>query len=267
MTPDPAAVSPVPGLRARLARWIESPPVRRAIMAVILFNAGLLGLETSPRVMAAAGPLILALDRICLAIFVAELAVKLCAFGGRFFRSGWNLFDALVIGVSLAPAGQGLSVLRALRVLRVLRLISIAPSLRRVVDGFVRALPGMGSVFLLILLIFYVGSVMATKLFAATHPEWFGSIGASAYTLFQIMTLESWSMGIVRPVMEVHPFAWAFFVPFILVTTFAVLNLLVGLVVNAMQEAASEESAAAEDRWREEVIERLRAIEARLEQR
>ncbi|EPX84129.1 Ion transport protein [Rubellimicrobium thermophilum DSM 16684] len=267
MTSDPAAVSPVPGLRARLARWIESPPVRRAIMAVILFNAGLLGLETSPRVMAAAGPLILALDRICLAIFVAELAVKLCAFGGRFFRSGWNLFDAFVVGVSLAPAGQGLSVLRALRVLRVLRLISIAPSLRRVVDGFVRALPGMGSVFLLILLIFYVGSVMATKLFAATHPEWFGSIGASAYTLFQIMTLESWSMGIVRPVMEVHPFAWAFFLPFILVTTFAVLNLLVGLVVNAMQEAASEESAAAEDRWREEVIERLRAIERRMETR
>nr|WP_243730888.1 ion transporter [Rubellimicrobium sp. CFH 75288] len=233
-------------------------------MAVILFNAVLLGLETSPRIMAVAGRLILALDALCLSIFVAEIAIKLWAFGLRFFRSGWNLFDLAVVGVSLAPVGQGLTVLRALRVLRVLRLISMAPALRRVVDGFVRALPGMGSVFLLIALIFYVGAVMATKLFGATHPEWFGSIGASAYTLFQVMTLESWSMGIVRPVMEVHPFAWAFFVPFILVTTFAVLNLLVGLVVNAMQDAAQEESKAAEDAWREEMVARLRAIERHL---
>ena len=99
------------------------------------------------------------------------------------------------------------------------------------------ALPGMGSVFLLMGLIFYIGSVMATKLFGATFPDWFGTIGRSAYSLFQIMTLESWSMGIVRPVMETYAHAWAFFVPFILVTTFAVVNLVVGLIVNSMQDA------------------------------
>ena len=87
------------------------------------------------------------------------------------------------------------------------------------------ALPGMGSVFLLMGIIFYIASVMATKLFGATFPEWFGTLGRSGYSLFQIMTLESWSMGIVRPVMEVYPHAWLFFVPFILVTTFAVVNL------------------------------------------
>jgi voltage-gated sodium channel len=156
-------------------------------------------------------------------------------------------------------------VLRALRILRVLRAISIVPSLRRVVEGLIRALPGMGSVFLLMSLIFYVASVMATKLFGASFDEWFGTIGRSAYSLFQIMTLESWSMGIVRPVMEVYPWAWAFFVPFILVTTFAVVNLVVGLVVNSMQAAHSEESNAQTDEYRGAVLDKLAAIEARLD--
>jgi len=108
---------------------------------------------------------------------------------------------------------------------------------------------------------------MATKLFASEFPDWFGTIGLSLYTLFQIMTLESWSMGIVRPVLEVYPYAWAFFVPFIMVTTFAVVNLIVGLVVNSMQEAHSEESVAATDAYRDEVLERLKAIEERLSDR
>jgi voltage-gated sodium channel len=133
------------------------------------------------------------------------------------------------------------------------------------VEGFITALPGMGSVFLLMGLVFYIGSVMATKLFAASFPEWFGSLGASAYSLFQIMTLESWSMGIVRPVMEVYPQAWMFFVPFIMVTTFAVVNLLVGLIVNSMQDAHAEEDNARTDAYRDEVLTRLAAIESRLD--
>jgi len=162
------------------------------------------------------------------------------------------------------PATHGLSVLRALRILRVLRVISATPRLRRVVEGFVTALPGMGSVFLLMGIIFYIGAVMATKLFGASFPEWFGTLGASFYSLFQIMTLESWSMGIVRPVMDVYPYAWLFFVPFIMVTTFAVVNLLVGLIVNSMQDAHAEESNAATHAYRDEVLDRLRKIEERL---
>ena len=117
----------------------------------------------------------------------------------------------------------------------------MAPRLRRVVEGVINAVPGVASVFLLMGIIFYIGSVISTKLFGADFPQWFGSLGQSAYSLFQIMTLESWSMGIVRPVMEVYPYAWVFFVPFIMVTTFAVVNLLVGLIVNSMQDAHSEE--------------------------
>jgi voltage-gated sodium channel len=229
-----------------------------------LFNAVLLGMETSPAIMSGAGPLIVALDRICLGIFVVELALKLFALGPRFFRSGWNIFDFVIIGISLTPGAQALSVLRALRILRLLRVISAAPRLQRVVEGFITALPGMGSVFLLMSIIFYIGSVMATKLFGASFPQWFGSLGESAYSLFQIMTLESWSMGIVRPVMEIYPYAWAFFVPFIMMTTFAVVNLLVGLIVNSMQDAHGAEDAAKTDTYRDEVLDRLREIEKRV---
>ena len=251
--------------RERLSDFLERPAIRRGIIGVIVLNALILGLETSGRAMAAAGDLLVTLDRICLAIFVAEIGSKLFVRRLGFFRDGWNLFDFVIVAVALVPAGQGFAVLRVLRILRVLRLVSAAPRLRRVVEGFLTALPGMGSVFLLMGIIFYVGAVMATKLFGATFPEWFGTLGRSGYTLFQVMTLESWSMGIVRPVMEVHDWACAFFLPFILVTTFAVMNLVVGLIVNSMQAAHSAEEVAQTDAYREEVLARLKAIETRLE--
>ena len=250
--------------RQRLRAFLERPAVTAVITGVILFNAVILGLETSEEVMARFGALILFLDAACLTFFCLEIGAKLFAYGGRFFRNGWNLFDLAIVGVALLPVSGGFSALRALRILRVLRLISVAPRLRRVVEGFVTALPGMGSVFVLMAIIFYIGSVMATKLFGAAFPEWFGSLSASAYTLFQIMTLESWSMGIVRPVMETYPYAWAFFVPFIMVTTFAVVNLLVGLIVNSMQDAHHAEETAETSDYRHEVIARLEAIERAL---
>jgi len=252
-------------LNERILSFLDRPAVRNGIIAVILLNAVVLGMETSDSLMASFGPLIVAIDAACLAVFVVELGLKLVALRLSFFRSGWNLFDFVIVGIAIVPGAGNFSVLRALRVLRLLRVISVAPALRRVVEGFVRAIPGMGSVILLMGMIFYISAVLATQLFGAGFPEWFGDLGASTYSLFQIMTLESWSMGIVRPVMEVYPYAWAFFVPFILVTTFAVVNLLVGLIVNSMQDAHNEESDARTDEYRDEVLTRLRTIEARLE--
>jgi voltage-gated sodium channel len=254
-------------MRNKVATFLEQAWVTNFIIGVILFNAVLLGMETSEPFMNRFGPLILFLDSLCLLIFVVEIVLKLFAHGWRFFKSGWNIFDFVIVGIAHVPATQGYSVLRALRILRVLRVVSAAPRLRRVVEGFITALPGMGSVFLLMALIFYIGAVMATKLFGGTFPEWFGDLGRSAYSLFQIMTLESWSMGIVRPVMEVYSWAWAFFVPFIMVTTFAVVNLLVGLIVNSMQDAHAEESNEKTDAYRDLVLARLEAIEKRLDQR
>jgi voltage-gated sodium channel len=158
------------------------------------------------------------------------------------FRDGWNTFDFLIVAIAWLPATGPLAVLRALRIMRVLRLLSVVPQMRAVVGALFHALPGMGSIVAVLSLIFYVASVMATKLFGPGFPDLFGSIGASMYSLFQVMTLESWSMGIVRPVMEVYPGAWAFFVPFIVITSFSVLNLFIALIVNSMQSLQAKTS-------------------------
>jgi len=253
---------PIADLRRRIGLFVETRTVQQIVFAAIAVNAVVLGLETSPGVMAAYGPLLSVIDMACLTLFIVEIAAKLFAQGHRFFRDGWNVFDFLVVGISLVPQTGGLSILRALRVIRVLRLVSALPQMRRVVEGLIDALPGMGTVFLMMSLIFYVAAVISTTLFGADFPEWFGTIGASGYTLFQIMTLESWSMGIVRPVMELHPNAWVFFLTFILVTTFAVANLVVGLIVNSMQDAVEEDEAAADERH--EILDVLRTMENRL---
>jgi voltage-gated sodium channel len=223
---------------------IESARFEHAIVSLIIINAVSLGLETVPSVMADFGPLLVSVDRAILAVFVVELVSKFAVYRLAFFSSPWRIFDLIVVGIALMPATGAFSVLRALRIMRVLRLVSVVPSLRRVIGGLLNALPGMGSIMLLLGLFFYVFSVMATKLFGADFPEWFGTIPASAYSLFQIMTLESWSMGIVRPVMAAYPWAWAFFIPFILCTTFTVLNLFIGVVVSAMQKEHDEEAAS-----------------------
>jgi voltage-gated sodium channel len=249
----------IPALRP----LVDDRRFQNLILALIVLNAITLGLETWPTAMQAAGGLILALDRIALVIFTIEVGLRILAHGLRFFRDPWSIFDFVVVAIALIPAGDGFAVLRALRVLRVLRLISAVPSMRSVVQGLITAIPGISSVMALMALIFYVAAVMATKLFAAAFPDWFGSVGASLYSMFQIMTLESWSMGIVRPVMEQFPYAWAFFVPFILIATFMILNLFIGVVVGAMQSAANADRAAEEQvahDERGEILVELRAL-------
>ncbi|SMP71986.1 ion transporter [Desulfonatronum lacustre] len=233
--------TPNTSTRDRILNLVQNSRFQNAIIFVIIINGIVLGLETSAWAMELAGPLLLGLDRLCLAIFIVEIGLKLYAQRRSFFREGWNVFDFLVVAISLVPSHGGLAVLRSLRVLRVMRMISALPNMRRVIAAMLHALPGVSSVAGIVGIIFYVGAVISTKLFSASFPEWFGSVGGSLYTLFQIMTLESWSMGIVRPVMEVYPQAWMFFVPFIIVTTYTVINLVVGIIVGAMEEKAIEE--------------------------
>jgi voltage-gated sodium channel len=231
----------------KIRTMIESALFQNVIMAVIVVNAVVIGLETSAAVMTSFGPILIMLDRLAITIFVVEILLKLVVYRLQFFRSGWNIFDFVIVSVALLPLGGNLAILRALRIIRAFRLISAMPKMRQVVQGLLSAIPSMGSVILLLGLIFYVASVMATKLFGGAFPQWFGSVGSSLYSLFQIMTLESWSMGIVRPIMEVYPWAWAFFVPFVLVTSFVVLNLFIAIIVNAMHEEADEEQSAQRD--------------------
>ena len=226
--------------RWKIAQWIESPRIRYTILGLIVLNALTLGLSTSERVSDAIGPLLTGFDNIVLWIFVAEMVIKIYAFGFRFFKSPWNLFDLTIISVGLLPTTANLSVLRALRVIRAMRLLSVVPQLRSVIRALLEALPGMGAVIILLFIVYYIFAVMATMLYKEAFPQWFGTIGESLYSLFQIMTLESWSMGIVRPIMEVYPWAWLLFVPFIVATSFAVLNLFIGILVNTMQAAVEE---------------------------
>jgi voltage-gated sodium channel len=247
----------VAGWRKRLAAKVESRRAQHFVTGVILANAVILGLETSAAVMADWGRLLVAADHLCLAVFVVELALKLAAYRGKFWRSGWNVFDFAVVAVALAPGAGAWAVIRSLRVLRVLRLLTVVPSLRRVVAAFIHSLPGLSGVVVVMAIFFFTAGVLATRLFGGTHPEWFGSLGASLYSLFQIMTLESWSMGIVRPLMESHPYAWAFFVPFIVIATFTILNLFIGIIVSTMQELALLPQQDRSDPELRELIERM----------
>ena len=229
------------GLRAKAHQFIENPFIQNGILVLIVINAITLGLETVPAVMQRFSNIIHTLDLVILSVFVLELLIRLYVYREKYFNDPWRAFDFVVVSIALVPATGQLAVLRALRVLRVLRIITIVPSMRRVVGALLSAIPGLTSIALVLGLIYYVFAVIATNLFAAEFPEWFGHLGRSFYTLFQIMTLESWSMGIARPVMETFPYAWAFFIPFILVATFTMLNLFIAIIVNAMQTFTEQE--------------------------
>ncbi|MCG6889907.1 MAG: ion transporter [Gammaproteobacteria bacterium] len=231
-----------PGLRVLIRRRIEAPRVQYSIMLLIVINAVILGLETVPVAMQNYGSILLAIDHFILGVFVVEILLRIYAHRLAFFRDPWSLFDFVVVAIALVPASGPLAVLRALRILRVLRLLTLVPSMRRVVGALLGSIPGLSSIALVLLLIYYVFAVIATKLFAEHFPQWFGSIGESLYSLFQIMTLESWSMGIVRPVMVEYPYAWIFFIVFILIATFTMLNLFIAIIVNAMQSFTEQEN-------------------------
>jgi len=237
-------------LSERVRDFVERDIVRHTILAIIVFNAISLGLSTSEFVMSKFGSIFIVLDRIVLTIFVIELLLKLFAYRMSFFRNAWNVFDLLIVSLGLLPQSEGLSALRGLRVIRALRLLSAMPQMRAVVQALLAAVPGMGAVIIMISIVFYVFGVMATMMYGSTFNVWFGTLGRSLYTLFQIMTLESWSMGIVRPVMAEHPTAWIFFVPFIIITAFSVLNLFIGLLVNTMQTAVEEDTDAEFENFR-----------------
>lgn len=226
-------------LRDTLRRISEARWFTGAIIALIVLNAAILGLETYPGIMAEHATLLKAIDNVILWIFVVEIAIRIGAVGRDFFRGPWNIFDIAVIAVAFVPANEAFAVLRALRVLRVLRLISIFPQLRRVVEGLVNAIPGIGSIGAILTIVFYVFAVMASKLFGAAYPQWFGSLQDAMFSLFQIMTLEGWA-DMVREIMKTHPLAWMFFITYILASTFTVLNLFIAVIVDAMQRQHQE---------------------------
>jgi voltage-gated sodium channel len=232
--------APNPELRERARSLVEGSRFDQAIIVLICANAISLGLETSPTIVAQIGGLLQAFDNAVLGVFVIELLLRVFVYRSRFLHDPWRVFDLIVVLIALMPSSGAFSVLRALRVLRVLRLVSLVPSMRGVVSALLKALPGMASIIGLMTLVLYVSAVMATKLFGAISPEFFGSLGASLFTLFQVMTVEGWP-DIARGVMARSPYAWIFFVAYLLIATFMVLNLFIAVVVNAMQSRITED--------------------------
>jgi voltage-gated sodium channel len=229
-----------PGWRGAIERFMARQFIQRFLIILIVINAIILGVETNDEIMQVIGPELLLLDHAILWIFIAELTLLITARGWRFFIDAWSIFDFLVVVIALVPATGSLSVLRALRVLRILRLINKIESMRRVVGALLGSLPGLGSVFGLILIIFYVSAVIATNMFGESFPDRFGTLSTSFYTLFQVMTLEGWSEEIARPVMTVFPYAWIFFLVFIFIATFIVVNLFVAVIVDSINSAKGE---------------------------
>lgn len=259
----PQPPEPPKGKTGLLYRFIEHPWFGHFILAVIILNATALGLETIPAINSALGPALKLIDRCALWIFVIELALKLLVYRHRFFINGWNLFDFVIVALAFLPA-SGTSILRALRVLRVLRLISAIPSLRVVVQALVSAVPSMTTVIGLLMLFFYVFGVMATRLYAEAMPNEFGSLPQTFLTLFQLMIMDGWS-DVIRGLMAMgHGTAALFFIIFVVISGFAVLNLFIGILVNAMDRAESLDHALHPEDYREEPEDQIAALSAQI---
>lgn len=273
---------------------VENNIFQNVILGVIVFNSIIMGFQTSPEIVSVIGSALEILDTICLVIFIIEIILKFLAYGIRFFTSGWNIFDLIIVVISVISGLAFMKVFRTFRVFRVfrslkalkslkgmrsLRMVSGLKNLRIIVEAIGKSIPGIFWSAILMLLVYYMFALMGTSLFGEDFPDWFGTMGKSMYTLFQVMTLESWSMGISRPVMEVFEWAWLYFVPFVLIASFLIMNVVVGIVVNSISEVsaldvkqeiqeAAEESGSDHEKLMEEVRilkEQLNKVEALLE--
>jgi voltage-gated sodium channel len=233
-------------LKAFAARIVEARWFEPFMIGLILFNAVLIGLETSDEVMARYDRWLHIANDVILGVFIIEAALKIIAVAPRFrlyFGDGWNLFDFSIVVLSLIPAtGEFALVARLIRVFRVLRLISAVPQLRLVVATLVRSIPSMGHVILLMSLVFYIYAVSGFHFFGDVDPDHWGNLGAALLTLFQLVTLEGW-VEVMESAMEAHPLAWIYFVSFVMLGTFVVLNLFIAVVINNLDQSKVEQLA------------------------
>jgi voltage-gated sodium channel len=227
--------------REKAKQFVEKNSTQNFIIALIIFNSITIGMETSSAIMNSFGNILLLIDKIILAIFVIEILLKFYAYGFGFFKSGWNIFDFSIVAIALLPASGALAVLRSLRIFRSLRLIKNVPKLRFIVESLFHSLPSLVWIFVLLALVFYVFSVIGTKLFGADYPQWFGTLATSIFSLFQIMTLEGWAE-ISREIMEKYPLANIYFILFILLASYTTLNIFIAIVVNTMAEVQQKVS-------------------------
>lgn len=254
----------LPGLRGRAAAIVENSYFVRFITVLIVVNALTLGLETNHGLMAGYGTWFHLFDQFVVAVFLFEITLKLYAYRLPFFKVGWNVFDFIIVAITLLPHSGGLAILRSLRILRLLRLITLVPQMRNVIGALFHAIPGMASIIGILLVIVYVFSVLGTHFFGQGTSQqldfYFGDVGHAMYTMFQMMTLDDWT-DISNETMRHYPWAWTFFIPFIIITSFAVLNLFIGIIVDALNIVKGEDLKAEE----EDVLAEIRILSAKID--
>ncbi|WP_368504663.1 ion transporter [Alkalihalophilus sp. As8PL] len=253
----------IPPFIAAVQRIVFHKAFTPTIIALILINAIIVGLETYPSLYEGYRGWFYAADKALLWIFTVEITLRFIATRPtrEFFKSSWNWFDFLIVAAGHIFAGAHfVTVLRILRVLRVLRAISVIPSLRRLVDALLMTIPALGNIMILMSIIFYIFAVIGTMLFAGVAPEYFGNLQLSLLTLFQVVTLESWASGVMRPIFAEVWWSWIYFVAFILVGTFIVFNLFIGVIVNNVEKANEEEELSDEMKAAAETKEELASL-------
>lgn len=245
-------------MSAAVERIVESKWFRNGVIALIAINSIIIGAETYPSVRASVGRALGIADRVIVLLFVVELLFRFAATKPkhRFFASGWNWFDLIVVGAGFIPGAEHLSVLRLLRIIRILRAVTVLPQLQKLVLALLRSLPSLGHIAFLLGLLFFAFGAAGTYLFRDVDPDHFGSLHISMLTLFGVVTLEGW-VGVMDTVIKAKPWAWIYFVLFILLGTFVSMNLFVGVIVNNLQQT--------EEKREEEHEEEVRAILAKIE--
>ncbi len=233
-------------MKDRANQIVSAPWFERVIIAFILINGAILGMETSPSLVAQLGGLLYLGNRVILGIFILEAVLKMIAVApqiDRYFRDGWNVFDFSVIVFSLIPAtGDFAMIARLARLLRVVRLVSTIPELRLIVSTLLRSIPSMMHVMTLMSVIFYIYAITGYQLFHEHDPTHWRSLGIALLTLFRVVTLEDWT-DVMYTAMDFHPMAWLFFVSFVVLGTFVVINLFIAVVINNLDEAKAERLA------------------------
>ena len=225
------------------ARTVNKKWFEYTIIGLILVNAAVLGLETSASINQKYHSLFSYINQFVLAVFVLEAAMKITAVYptiGKYFRDGWNVFDFTIVVLSFVPAtGQFAIIARLARLLRVLRLISALPELRLIVSTLIKSIPSMANVILLMAVIFYVYAIMGFHLFHEHDPQHWGNVGIALLSLFRIATLEDWT-DLMYTGMELSPIAWIFFVSFVVIGTFVVINLFIAIIINNLDDAKAQ---------------------------
>lgn len=224
-------------------RLTQSDRFQHFIVAVIVLNGAIVGMQTYPALTDRWGGMLEALDTLCLSIFTVEILLRILAYGARpwrFFTGGWNVFDFVIVGAVFLPGlSEEGALLRLIRLLRVLRLLSALPSLQVMVAALVHSIPRIGQMALLASLLFYVYAVAGTTLFGVVDPQHWGSLHVALLSLFRTLTLEDWT-DLMYTAMETYPWAWLYFVSFVLLATFVIFNMLIGIILNSMEEARAK---------------------------